>query len=82
MPSPKLRVHRYRLLGYCVEGLSWTEMQDRLRVQGTEVAQSTILRFCGRQGFTRLHSQSHEYSPDLKRRWLAGRLGLADLNDK
>jgi len=54
-------------------------MQARLRIRGTDVAVSTIYRFCSRQGFARLNKNTIHYDATLSRLWLAGKIRLTDL---
>ena len=77
--TPKLRPHTPQLVGWCVEGLPWGEMQERLQTRGTSVALSTINRYCARNGFARLHPQSIHYDSRISRLWAAGKIRLADL---
>lgn len=76
---PRLRQHTAKLVSYCRDGLTWSEMQRRLEDQGTTVALSSIQRFCGRHGFSKLHPGSRDYSPTISRQWEAGLITLANL---
>lgn len=66
-------------MAWCVEGLRWAEMQERLALKGTDVSVPTIHRYCARHGFSRLHRGTQQFDPNLLRAWHAGTVRLADL---
>lgn len=80
--APKLRAHTAALIAWCVEGLRWAEMQERLAMKGTDVSLPTIHRYCARQGYSRLHCGTQQFDPNLLRLWQAGQVRLETLKSK
>ena len=71
--------HRDFLIAACLEGLEWTEMQNRLAVRGVRVTSAAICVHCNRRGYSALHPYSVHFDESISRRFRAGEIEESDL---